>query len=215
MALAVLAAPQETPGRRLCRTNPRDRRADDPRVGPARSPPTQPARPGRAVQLEHEYARRGARHLFAAFNTRTGQVVGACFARKRQVEFIALLERLCAQVDLTVTTIHLICDNVSVHHGRLVRAWLAEHSRVVLHFTPVHCSWMNQVEQWFSILRRKRLQCPNFADLNELTARIEQFIAEWNQTAEPFHWTAASFEKILAKAEAELATARPKLVEAA
>jgi transposase len=180
-----------------------------------RSAPTQPAQPGRAVQLEHEYARKGARHLFAAFNTRTGQVLGACFARKRQVEFIALLERLCARVDATVTTIHLICDNVSAHHGTLVQAWLAEHPRVVLHFTPVHCSWMNQVEQWSSILRRKRLRCPNFADPSELTARIEQFIAEWNETAAPFHWTAASFETILAKAEAELATANADQAEAA
>jgi hypothetical protein len=87
-----------------------------------------------------------------------------------------------------------------------VQAWLTAHPRVVLHFTPVHCSWMNQVEQWCSILRRKRLRCPNFADVSELTARIEQFIAEWNETAEPFQWTAASFEKILAKAEADLAT---------
>jgi transposase len=74
----------------------------------SRSAPTQPAPSGRAVQLEHEYARQGARHLFAALNTRTGRVLGACFARKRQVEFIALLERLDAHVEATVTTIHLI-----------------------------------------------------------------------------------------------------------
>ena len=172
-----------------------------------RTAPTQPAQPGRAVQLEHEYGRKGARNLFAAFNTRTGQVFGVLFARKRQVEFLALLEGLSAQFDASITTIHLICDNVSVHHGKLVQAWLATHPRVVLHFTPVHCSWMNQVEQWFSILRRKRLQCPNFADLPDLTARIEQFIQEWNETAQPFHWTEASFTKVLAKAQADLAQA--------
>jgi transposase len=172
-----------------------------------RTSPTRPAQPGRRVQLEHEYRRKGARNLFAAFNTRTAQVIGACFARKRQVEFIAFLERLLLAFDPSITTIHLICDNVSVHRGKQVQAWLAEHPRIVLHFLPVHSSWMNQVEQWFSILRRKRLKCPNFADLTELTACIEQFIAEWNQTGQPFKWTAASFEKVLAKAEAELARA--------
>ena len=167
------------------------------------------------MQLEHEYARAGARTLFAAFNTRTGQVIGACFARKRQVEFIALLERLSDQFDPSITTIHLICDNVSVHRGKLVQAWLAKHPRFVLHFTPVHCSWMNQVEQWFSILRRKRLKCPNFADLPALTERIEQFIAEWNKTAQPFHWKEASFAKVLAKARADLDQADPQRAAAA
>lgn len=180
-----------------------------------RTVPTQPAQPGRAVQLEHEYLRKGARHLFAAFNIRTGYVVGACFARKRQVEFIALLERLSAQFDERITTIHLICDNVSVHRGKLVQAWLAKHPRFVLHFTPVHCSRLRRVEQWLSILRRKRLKCPNFADLPELTERIEQFIAEWNETAQPFHWKEASFAKVLAKARAELAQADAERAEAA
>jgi transposase len=39
-----------------------------------------------------------------------------------------------------------VCDNVSTHHGKEVRTWLAKHPRIVMHFTPVHCSWMNQVE---------------------------------------------------------------------
>ena len=61
-----------------------------------------------------------------------------------------------------------------------------------MHFTPVHCSWMNQVEQWFSILQRKRLRAPNFADLADLEAKILAFIDEWNEIAHPFDWTAES-----------------------
>ena len=72
------------------------------------------------------------------------------------------------------------------------------------HFTPVHCFWMNPVEQWFSILRRKRLRGPNFADLSRLAAALRQFIGEWNEAAHSFRWTMKSFEKILAKAEASL-----------
>ena len=63
---------------------------------------------------------------------------------------------------------------------------------------------MNQVEQWFSILRRKRLVAPNFADLADLAAKIETFIDEWNEVAHPFNWTAASFSKILSTIENEM-----------
>jgi DDE superfamily endonuclease len=108
--------------------------------------PTRPAQPGRPVQVEHEYRRAGATHLFAAFDTRSGQVYGVTTRRKRQVEYLTLLEHLDQTVPPTITTIHLLADNVSVHHGKLVRRWLAEHPRFVAHFTPVHCSWMNPVE---------------------------------------------------------------------
>jgi transposase len=164
--------------------------------------PTRAAQPGKPVQVEHEYERKGAMHLFAAFDTRSGQVYGECFYRKRQVEFITLLEQLEGAIPGGTTTIHLLCDNVSVHHGRKVRRWLAKHPRFVLHFTPVHCSWMNPVEQWLSILRRKRLRDPNFADVPALARAIRQFIREWNEIAHPFKWTASSFEKMLAKAVA-------------
>ena len=165
---------------------------------------TRPARPGQPLQVEHEYGRAGAVHLFAAFDTRSGQVYGLTFRRKRQVEYLALLAHLDTTIPATITTIHLIADNVSVHHGKLVRRWLAAHPRFVAHFTPVHCSWMNQVEQWFGILQRKRLRHPNFADLAALTTAILQFIREWNAVAHPFNWTAHSFDKVLAKAEAAM-----------
>jgi transposase len=106
-----------------------------------------------------------------------------------------------------VTIINLVCDNVSVHHGKLVRAWLESHPRFRMHFTPVHCSWLNQVEQWFSILRRKRLAAPNFADIAALEQAVLSFIAEWNELAHPFKWTTKSFEKVLAKVDATIAAA--------
>jgi hypothetical protein len=166
--------------------------------------PTRPARPGAPIQVEHEYARAGAVHLFAAFDTRSGQVYGLTCRRTRQVEYLALLALLDQTIPATITTIHLIADNVSVHHGKQVRAWLAAHPRFVAHFTPVHCSWMNQVEPWLGIVQRKRLRYPNFPDLAALTAALLQFIAAWNAIAHPFRWTAASFDEVLAKAEAAL-----------
>ena len=176
---------------------------------------TRPAQPGRPVQVEHEYGRAGATHLFAAFDTRSGRVYGVTTRRKRQLEYLALLEHLDRAIHASVTTIHLLADNVSVHHGKLVRRWLADHPRFVAHFTPVHCSWMNPVEQWFGILRRKRLRSPNFPDLASLQRAIHQFIAEWNEIAHPFRWTPASFDKILAKVDAALADDATALASAA
>ena len=169
--------------------------------------PTRPARPGKPVQAEHEYERKGAMHLFAAFDTRRGRVYGARCYRKRQVEFIAFLEQLDSGIPRAITTIHLLCDNVSVHRGRKGRRWLAKHPRFVPHFTPVHCSWMNPVEQWSSILRRKRLGRSNFADVPALAQAIRQFLREWNETAHPFKWAVRSFEKILARIEAAVGEA--------
>lgn len=172
-----------------------------------RRAPTRPARPGDPVQLEHEYVRAGALQLFAAFDTRTGEVYAGQFRRKRQVECMRFLAHLDRLIPATTTSIHLICDNVSVHHGKAVRAWLADHPRFRFHFLPVHCSWMNQVEQWFSILRRKRLRNVNFTGLADLAAQIATFIDRWNDTAHPFRWTAASFDHVLASVEAALAEA--------
>ena len=159
------------------------------------------------AQLEHEYTRKGAINLFAAFDTRTGEVMGILRRRKRQVEFIELLEQIECATLAEVTIIHLVCDNVSVHHGKMARAWLEKHPRFRIHFTPVHCSWMNQVEQWFSILQRKRLAAPNFQDLADLELKIEAFIKEWNEVAHPFNWTRESFAKVIAKVDAALAAA--------
>ena len=176
---------------------------------------TRPAQPGRPVQAEHEYKRAGATHPFAAFDTRSGRVYGVTTRRKRQVEYLALLDHLDQTIAASVTTIHLLADNVSVHHGMLVQQWLAAHPRFVAHFTPVHCSWMNPVEQWFGILRRKRLRSPNFADLTALQRAIHRFIAEWNEIAHPFRWTASSFDTILAKIDASLVVDDASLTRAA
>ena len=87
--------------------------------------------------------------------------------------------------------IHVVLDNLRMHKGKQVQAWLAEHPRFVFHHPPVHCSWMNQVEQWFSILQRKRLAIADFADKAELAERLHTFLAEWNEHAHPFNWTSA------------------------
>lgn len=166
-----------------------------------RKAPTKPACPDRPIQVEHEYSRCGALNLFAAFDTRTGHVWGTTARRKRQVELIELLEKIDREVPKEIATIHIVLDNVSTHRGKQARQWLADHPRFRFTFPPVHCSWMNQVEQWFSILRRKRLRIVDFDNLDHLRFQLHQFITEWNQVAHPFHWTTQSFAKVMARCE--------------
>jgi transposase len=169
--------------------------------------PTLPARPGQAVRVEHEYQRKGALNLFAAFDTRTGHVYARTAERKRQAEFIEFLEQLDREISASITTIHLVMDNLRMHTGKQVQAWLAEHTRFKFHHPPVHCSWMNQVEQWFSILQRKRLAIADFPDKAGLAERLQAFVREWNEHAHPFHWTTKSVAKIMAKCETPAAIA--------
>jgi len=166
-----------------------------------RKSPTKPTQTGQPTRVEHEDSRCGALNLFAAFDTRTGKTFGRTARRKRQLEFIEFLEQVDHDIPAAIQTIPVVLDNVSTHHGKQVRKWLQKHSRFQFHFPPVHCSWMNQVEQWFSILRRKRLRIVDFRDLDHLADSIVQFITEWNDVAHPFHWTTKSFAKIMAKCE--------------
>jgi transposase len=163
--------------------------------------PTLPARPGLPVRVEQEYERQGALNLFAAFDTRSGTVIGQTTARKRATEFLAFLDQLDQAVPPTVTTIHLVLDNLRVHKGKAAQAWLAGHPRFRFHHPPVHCSWMNQVEQWFAILQRKALRVADFDGPPALASRIDAFIAHWNAHAHPFNWTTASIAKLMAPVE--------------
>lgn len=154
------------------------------------------------VLVEHEYERNGALNLLAAFDTRSGHVYGKCYDRKRQVEFIDFLEYLDKTIPANITMIHIVCDNVPMHHGKKVVAWLEDHLRFIFHFTPVHCSWMNQVEQWFGVLNRKRLSIPHFESKDDLRDKLYSFIEQWNETAHAFKWdkkTKHKLETMIAK----------------
>jgi transposase len=166
-----------------------------------RQAPTLPASPTQPVRVEQEYKRPGALNLFAGFDTRTGQVYGQCHERKRQVEFIQFLDMLDRDLPPQITLVHVVLDNLKMHKGKQIQAWLATHPRFRFYHPPVHCSWMNQVEQWFSILQRKRLRIANFASKADLRDQLMAFIAEYNQYAHPFKWTTKSVAKVMAKIE--------------
>jgi hypothetical protein len=169
-----------------------------------RQAPTLAAQPGQPVRVEHEYIRQGALNLLAGFGTRTGQVYATTAERKRQGECLAFLEHVDREVARHITTIHVVLDHLRMHKGKQVQAWLVKHPRFVFHFPPGHCAWMNQVEQWFSILQRKRLQIADFADKKPLAQRLMAFVAAWNEYAHPFQWSTKSGAKVMAKCESPM-----------
>jgi transposase len=172
-------------------------------------------RPDHPTTVEHEYRRCGALNLLAALDTRSGHVWGVTAPRKRQVEFLSLLELLDADRPRNVTRVYLALDKVRLHTGKQVLAWLEKHPRFIWVHPPVHCSWMNPIEPWFSIWVRKRLKIADFDSKEHLAERLQAFILEWNERTHAFAWTQKSFEKILAKCEIDEFRAEDTLLKAA
>jgi len=180
-----------------------------------------PIEPGKPERVDYEYERKGTANLFLVTEPLTGWRHIDVTDRRTKHEFAQQMRELVDHHFPNADRIRVVLDNLNTHTpGALYEAFAPEEARRVLrklefHYTPVHCSWMNPVEQWFGILRRKRLRSPNFADLPALQRAIQQFITEWNEIAHPFRWTPRSFEKILATVDAALAAHTPTLAPAA
>ncbi len=153
--------------------------------------PTLPARPGRIERREFEYRRNGTTSLFAALDVHTGTIIGQPTARNRAVDFIGFLQHLDTVTDDGLT-IHLVLDNGSSHVAKDTRTWLADPvraGRFVVHHTPTHASWLNQIELFFSILTRRVVTRGEFDSVDDLIAKLMTFIDAYNRTATPFRWT--------------------------
>jgi transposase len=160
---------------------------------------TQPVRRvwlDRPEQRTHDYVRHGTTILFAALEVATGHVLDQCQPRHRHQEFLAFLKQVAAAWPRR--QLHVICDNYATHKHPRVRAWLAKHPRIQLHFTPTSASWLNLVEVFFSIVERQALRRGDFARVTDLIAAIGRFCGAWNQRCQPFAWTKPANE-ILAK----------------
>lgn len=153
--------------------------------------PTKPPRPGSPARQEFEYRRHGTACLFAALDVHSGEIISETKRRNRSEEFIEFLERLDA-VTPEGLILHLILDNGSSHVSRKTRKWLADperEGRFVVHHTPTHASWLNQIELFFSILGRRLLRRGQFASIDELVVKLVAFIEDYNSRAKPFRWT--------------------------
>ena len=184
-----------------------------------RAMPDIPMRSGRCVRVEFEYIRHGTQALIATLNVATGRIDHATVGDTRtEQDLEAHLKDLIAQVP-SAPKMHLVMDCLNTHRSEaLVRlvASLEDHPpelgikgesgilqsmatrtlfltnplhRLVVHFTPKHSSWLNQIEIWFSILMRKLLRRSSFTSQAHLKATILDFIDYFNHTmAKPFKW---------------------------
>lgn len=156
----------------------------------ARIHPGSPPAPGHAGRVEHEYKRRGALAYFAAWDVHRAQVFGRCEPTTGIAPFGRLVEQVMRQEPYaSAHRVFWVVDNGSSHQGpqtevRLRARWP---SITVVH-TPVHASWLDQVEIYFSIVQRKVLDPNDFASLAELGARLLAFGEHYSAIATPFEW---------------------------
>lgn len=150
--------------------------------------PVLPLSPGRAERHGFEYYRHGTLSLYAAFNTRSGEVMGKTSPRHTSQEFVAFLADIVAH-QLPDKEIHIIADNLSAHKTQGVRDFLALHRNVQIHYTPTYSSWLNQVELWFSKIERDVIARGVFTSIKDLHRKLMRYIRHYNKAPKPIKWT--------------------------
>jgi transposase len=152
-----------------------------------RKDPVLPLSPGRAEKHGFEYFRHGTLSLYAAFNTRTGEVLGKTAARHTSAEFVAFLSDIVANQPRR-KEIHVIADNLSAHKTNKVEEFLDRHPNVHMHFTPTYSSWLNQVELWFGKLQRDVISRGVFTSLADLKRKLMRYIRQYNKAPRTVKW---------------------------
>lgn len=182
--------------------------------------PDIPLKSGRCVKVEFKYIRHGTQTLMASFNVVTEQLDQADVSDTRTEKDLDVHLRAVVAQCPDAPKIHFVMDCLNTHQSEALVRIVAELEpeplelgkkgksgilqsmatraqflsdpthRLVVHLTPKHCSWLNQIEIWFSILVRKLLRRSSFTSKVQLKARILEFIEYFNRTmAQPFEWT--------------------------
>jgi transposase len=185
-----------------------------------RKHPSLPLAPGKVERREFEYIRHGTCSGILSRDVVTGQIIAPTLGPTRtEADFLAHLQGVVA-TDPQARQWHFVMDNLNIHQSESLVRWVAAESdvatvlgekgewgvlhskqsraaflsdpshRIVIHYTPKHCSWLNQMEIWLSILVRKLIKRGSFTSVDDLTTKILSFIAYYNRTmAKPFKWT--------------------------
>jgi len=150
--------------------------------------PARPMRPGRPTRIEQTYRRHGVLAILAGLDVRTGRITLLVRRRRRHQEFVELLQALRRRWPRG--RLIVVADNLSIHTHPAVMAWVrAQAGRVRLVFLPLHASWLNQIELWFSVLERQCLKRASTTASRQMAHRIIRFGHQWDRTARPFRWT--------------------------
>jgi hypothetical protein len=165
------------------------------RKHPDRSP-----QPGRFARHEFEYIRRGTQSFLATLNVHTGDVIADCGPTRTGDDMERHMERVAACYP--EGDVHVVLDNLNIHKGERWTRFNARHgNRFHFHYTPLHASWVNQIEIFFAVVARRCLRRKSFCSVDELRAHLMAFVARWNsRDKKPFRWTFAGYPKPLVTA---------------
>ncbi|MGF7233789.1 MAG: IS630 family transposase [Frankia sp.] len=157
----------------------------------------------RAMRVNHEYDRGGAVAYLAAWDVHRARVFGRCEPTTGIVPFMNLAAQVMTQEPYaSAKRVFWVVDNGSSHRGKaaIKRLTKAFPNAVMVH-TPVHASWLNQVEVFFSVVQRKVVSPNDFTDLTQVTDRLRAFEDRYNATAQPFQWrfTTTDLDDLLAR----------------
>jgi Homeodomain-like domain/DDE superfamily endonuclease len=167
--------------------------------------PTLPPGTARTMRINHEYDRGGALAYLAAYDVHQARVFGHCSPKTRIIPFMDLVEHvMTTEPYASAKRVFWVVDNGSSHRGKKAADRLAKRfpNAVMVHL-PVHASWMNQIEIFFSIVQRKVVTPNDFTGLAQVEDRLIAFERRYNATARPFRWkfTPADLEDLLARIE--------------
>jgi hypothetical protein len=165
--------------------------------------PTVPPQPHQAMRVEFEYERGGALAYMAAWDVRRAKVFGRCETTTGIQPFDRLVQQVMEQEPYRkARRVFWIVDNGSSHRGEAARRRLQHaYANLILVHLPVHASWLNQVEIYFSVIQRKVLTPNDFSSLAEVADRLLAFQTYYEQIAKPFEWkyTRADLHELMQK----------------
>jgi hypothetical protein len=182
--------------------------------------PTLPPGKARTMRINHDYDRGGALAYLAAYDVGHARVFGHCAPSTGIKPFMALVEQVMTQQPYaSARRVFWVVDNGSSHRGKAAIDRLAKRfpNAVMVH-TPLHASWLNQAEIYFSVVQRKVVAPNDFTSLDQVQQRLADFEPRYNAIARPFQWkfTPTDLDDLLARIDRhQQQTTAPTIPQAA